>query len=77
MTGGATWTLAEAAQVLDPPITEQRLRHLVTALRVQPAGTRRQHARGRPTDTYHAADLMRLHAAITLWLLADPDVYHA
>ncbi len=58
-------TLGEAAQVLDPPVTEQQLRSIVTALRWQPRGWRRTGRPGHPAPLYETAELMQLHAALT------------
>lgn len=64
MTETETWTLDEAAALLDPPMTAEQLRHLVQAAGLQPAGTRRTGRRGRPAPTYDSAALLRAHAAI-------------
>lgn len=66
----AALTLAEAAQVLDPPVTERQLRLIVAALRgsVHPVGVRRTGRQGKPVCTYDAETLMRLHAAVAPWL---------
>jgi hypothetical protein len=60
----AALTLAEAAQVLDPPITERQLRAIVAALHWEPAEVRHNGRTGRPPAAYDAARLMRLHAAL-------------
>lgn len=60
-------TLAEAATLLDPPMTERQLRAIVRALRWQPAGWR-HNGHGHPYATYQAADIMRLHAALLPFL---------
>jgi hypothetical protein len=65
-------TLAEAASVLDPPLSERQLRAIVRELRWQPAGWR--HAgtgRGHPVACYDWAQLSRLHTALLPWLSAD------
>lgn len=59
-----TLTLAEAAAVLDPPITETQLRAIVSALRWQPDGYRHTGRAGRPAPAYNATRLMELHAAL-------------
>jgi hypothetical protein len=59
-----TLTLAEASQVLDPPMTEQQLRAIVSALGWQPHGGRHTGKAGRPMATYDATRLMQLHAAL-------------
>lgn len=58
------WTLDEAAQLLDPPMTVEQLRHLVQAARLRPVGTRRTGRRGRPAPTYDSAALLRAHAGL-------------
>jgi hypothetical protein len=57
-------TLAEAAAVLEPPMAEQQLRQIVTALGWQPDAWRRTGRPGHPAPMYHAERLMRLHAAL-------------
>jgi hypothetical protein len=59
-----TLTLAEAAAILDPPMTERQLRAIVTALRWQPCEYRRTGRAGRPAPAYDAAMLLRLGAAL-------------
>ncbi len=61
-------TLAEAAQVLDPAISERALRDIITALRIPAAGVRRNGHAGRPAFAYDAAGILKLHAAISPWL---------
>lgn len=68
MPAAVTLTLAEAAAVLDPPISERQLRAIVAALRWQPAGHHRTGQAGRPAARYDAAELMKLHAALAPWL---------
>jgi hypothetical protein len=68
MPATVTLTLAEAAQVLDPPMTEQQLRKIVTALGWKPDGWRHRTGRGHPFPVYQAQDLMRLHAALVPFL---------
>ena len=64
MPATVTLTLAEAAQVLDPPMTERQLRAIVRALAWQPEGYRHTGRAGRPAPRYDAARLMALHAAL-------------
>ena len=64
----ADLTLAEAATLLHPPMTERQLRMIIRALGWQPAGIRRSDRPGRRTRTYQAAEIMRLHQALTPWL---------
>jgi hypothetical protein len=61
-------TLAEASQVLDPPMTEQQLRAIVTALGWKPAGNRHTGRRGRPWPVYEATEILQLHAALVPFL---------
>jgi hypothetical protein len=63
-TMAVTLTLAEAAMVLDPPIGEQQLRAIVTALGWHADGYRRTGRSGRPADCFDATRLLELHAAI-------------
>ena len=64
MAMAVTLTLSEAATVLDPPVTEQQLRQIVTALGWQPTGVRHTGRAGRPAPAYNATRLIELHAAI-------------
>lgn len=68
MPAAVTFTLAEAAMVLDPPVTEQQLRAIVTALGWKPDGWRRRAARGHPFPEYDAAEILKLHAALVPFL---------
>jgi 2-keto-3-deoxy-L-rhamnonate aldolase RhmA len=63
-----TLTLAEAAMVLSPPVSEQQLRAMVTALRWQPCGHRHTGRAGRPAPAYSAKRLLELHAAMVPFL---------
>ena len=58
------FTLSEAAGILNPPLTEQQLRMIIKALGWQPAGKRHTGRGGHPFDTFDAAQIMRLHAAL-------------
>jgi hypothetical protein len=64
MVQAVTLTLAEAAAILDPPVTERQLRAIITALGWQPDGHRRNGRAGRPAPTYSATRLMELHTAL-------------
>ena len=57
-------TLAEAAAILQPPLSERQLRAIVTALAWQPAAYRRTGHAGRPAPAYDATMLLRLGAAL-------------
>lgn len=61
-------TLAEAATVLEPAISEQQLRAIVRALGWQPADYRHTGRAGRPAPCYDAQAIMRLHEALTPFL---------
>lgn len=62
------WTVEEAAAILDPTVTLDELRALLTVARVEPIGQRRTGRRGRPSAVYDPAELMRAHAALVgLW----------
>lgn len=74
MPAAVTLTLAEAAAMLDPPITTRQLRAIVAALGWQPCGHRRTGQAGRPAARYDAAELMRLHAALAPWLAGNAGV---
>ena len=63
------WTLDDAAALLDPPVTRAQLAAIVAALRIPPIGHRHLPCPGRPSATFDAKDLMRLHAAIAPWLV--------
>ena len=63
------FTLAEAAEVLDPPISVSQLEHLVAAACLPPRGTRHQPRGGRPPRTFPIAEIQRLHTAFVPWLL--------
>jgi hypothetical protein len=68
MSTSLTFTLGEASQVLDPPVSERQLRQIVTALGWKPDGWRRTGHRGHPFPTYDATELLRLHAALVPFL---------
>ena len=61
-------TLTEAASILQPPITEPQLRAIIRALRIQPAGSRRNGHPGKPHATYTWTEISQLHHALTPWL---------
>lgn len=73
MPAAVSLTLAEAATILDPPITEQQLRTIIRALRITPSGWRHPGSgRGHPIAAYPADQIFRLHAALSPWLTAVP-----
>lgn len=61
-------TLAEAASLLNPPVTTKQLRAFVTALHIQATGNRHTGHAGHPYPIYPWAELSALHAALTPWL---------
>lgn len=70
------WTIQEAAELLDPPMTADEVRALIIAARIQPIGRRRRapgSAGGRPPHIYDPEMLLKAHAAIAP-LLARPAV---
>jgi hypothetical protein len=73
MAATLAFTLAEAATVLDPPMTERQLYAIVHALGWQPAGKRYTGHGGHPRHTYEAAEIMALHAAIAPFLATARD----
>lgn len=64
MAVSVAFTLAEAAEVLDPPLSEAQLRAIIKALGWQPAGKRYTGRDGRPRPTYDMARIQRLHIAL-------------
>ncbi len=62
------FTLAEASEILDPPMTRQQLKAIVEALGWQPCGKRYTGHAGRPLVTYDAERIMRLHGALIPFL---------
>jgi hypothetical protein len=68
MDQAVTLTLAEAATILNPPMTEQQLRQIITALHWQPERWRRTGRIGHPYPEYNAADILRLHGALVPFL---------
>lgn len=61
-------TIAEATQLLEPPIGERQLAEIIRALRIKPAGKRRTGHVGRPADTYDWTTITELHNDIARWL---------
>lgn len=56
------FTLAEASELLDPPMTVTQLRHSILAVGLKPAGRRYTGRGGHPTDTFDWERLVKLHA---------------
>jgi len=65
---GPALTITEACAVLEPPMTVTQLRDIISALDWQPVGYRHTGRAGRPMPAYDAAEIMKLHAALTPWL---------
>lgn len=68
MVQAVTLTLAEASEILEPAMTEQQLRTIITALGWKPAGWRHRHGRGHPWPEYDATRILALHAALVPFL---------
>lgn len=68
MPAAVALTLAEAATVLDPPMSERQLRAIVRALGWPPSGKRYTGRSGRPAPCYEAGEIIRLHAALAPFL---------
>lgn len=68
------FTLSEAATILNPPMTEQQLRMIIRALGRKPDGHRHTGKGGHPFDTFDAAWLMKLHAALIPFMDAPASV---
>jgi hypothetical protein len=69
-----TLTIAEAVAVLEPAMAEQQLRAIIAAVGLQPCGYRHTGRKGRPAPCYDAAQILKLHAALTPWLhLTNPS----
>ena len=64
MTQAVTLTIAEAAAILDPPVTERQLRAIITALGWKADAWRQTGRPGHPAAAYDAARIMRLHEAL-------------
>jgi len=62
-------TLAEAAPLLDPPVTAEQLMRVIAQLPgLLPVGTRAHGKPGPPWLVYDLDVLMELHAALARWL---------
>lgn len=62
--GTAGLTVAELADLLDPPVTAEQVYHMVAAIGLKPCGRRRSGRRGRPRALYDAKKIMEVHAAL-------------
>lgn len=56
------WTVKDAADQLDPPLSEEEVRALVLLCQVPVLGQRR--GRGRPAEEYDQPAMLRAHAAV-------------
>lgn len=71
MAAAVEFTLAEAATVLEPPMSEQQLRAIIRALGWQPSGWRHTgRGRAHPIACYDAARIIALHGALTPFMRA-------
>ena len=64
MSVSVAFTLGEAAEVLDPPVTEKQLSMIIRALGWKPAGHRYTGRGGHPHSTWDMARIQLLHAAL-------------
>lgn len=62
--GIAGLTIRELADLLDPPVTADQVKHMVRAVGLRPCGHRRTGRKGRPTALYDATVILRVHAAL-------------
>jgi hypothetical protein len=69
MSVSVAFTLGEAAEVLDPPLSERQLRAIIRALGWQPAGKRYTGRGGHPCATYDMARIQRLHAVLLPFMI--------
>jgi hypothetical protein len=71
MAATVEFTLAEAATVLEPAITERQLRAIVRALGWQPSAWRHTgRGRSHPVACYDASEIIALHGALTPFMRA-------
>jgi len=68
MSVSVAFTLSEAAEVLDPALSEKQLRMIIRALGWKPAGHRYTGRGGHPFATYDMARIQRLHIALLPYL---------
>jgi hypothetical protein len=68
MVPAVTLTLHEAAQVLNPPMTEHQLALIIRALGWKPDGYHRPGTPGHPFAAYDATRIMQLHQALLPFL---------
>jgi hypothetical protein len=58
-------TLAELADLLDPPVTVEQVKNLIHAVQLQPVSYRRTGRQGRPAPEYDARLVMQAHGALS------------
>ena len=61
---GAGLTVKELADLLDPPVTQDQIMHLICYIGLEPCGRRRSGRRGRPAALYDSATVMGAHSAL-------------
>lgn len=66
----SSWTVEDAAALLDPPMSVEQVRALIKSAAIPPAGKRRTGRRGRPIPIYDSEILLRAHAALAPFLVA-------
>lgn len=67
-------TLAELADLLDPPVTADQLWHLVCYTGLRPCGRRITGRPGRPAALYDARVVMELHALLVPFTRNPPQM---
>lgn len=68
-----SWTVDDAVHLLDPKMTAEQVRALILLAGIEPNGRRHTGRRGRPAETYAAAELLKAHAAVA-HLLAERKI---
>lgn len=63
------FTIEEACQILDPPLTPRQLREIIRAVGLEPTGRRRTGRRGHPHATYDAQQILKLHEVLAPFLV--------
>lgn len=66
------WSVADAVELLDPPMTRRQIRALITLADIRPVGTRSAgRLGGRPAYVYDAHAIQRAHRAAAPMLVGD------
>ena len=60
----SNWTIADAADQLNPPMSETEVRAMVEAFAITSNGKRLTGRRGKPLPTYDPELIQRAHAAL-------------